>query len=338
VPTVSVIVPTKNRRRLLEETLQSVQSQTFHDWECLVVDDGSSDGTDEFMTDLASRDPRFKYLKREGELAGANVCRNQGIHASTGEFLIFLDSDDLLETTCLAQRAKWMAENLSLDFIVCHADAFLVTPRDLGRPASRHSLYGDLDRFLYFDLPWLITGPTWRRAALLRLGGFNENIPSWQDVDLHMRALIEGFVYLNLPITDYHVRWQNDPSKTSLQQRRREDHLRIGEQTIDKFETLLCSRNQQTWSRLRAIAGLRLLIAELWADQHRWSEAKRVWSVVRKSNVKSPYLYYGGKLSLLLKRLRLADQRFLARCIHYWKGLVRLRQEPRLVRQNPTHK
>lgn len=328
---IAIIVPTKDRAKLLHETIHSVKQQSSSQWQLIVVDDGSTDQTSAMMETITKNDSRIRYLHREGDTNGANICRNQGVRAADTDWIMFLDSDDLLAPNCIENRIGWIERNLDLDFIVCHAHAFLETPGDLNRPASCFKLEGDLDRFLYFDLPWLITGPTWRKAAFLRLGGFNEAIPSWQDVELHVRAILNGLVYLTLPNVDYHVRWQNDPTKTSLQQRRSEHHLRVGEQTIDGFEKLLYDCNQQNWSRLRAIASLRLLIAELWANQQRWDEARRVWSTVRKSSANSPYLYYGGKLSLLLKRLRLADQSFVSRCIHYWKGLVRLRQEPRLV-------
>lgn len=329
--TISVVIPTKNRLTLLKETVLSIKDQTFRDWECIVVDDGSDDGTHEFMTTEVARDPRFQYLRRSGHKAGANVCRNQGAAASRAELLIFLDSDDVLATTCLEERVKWMTHNPDLDFVVCHADAFLEIPGDLKRPASCHKIGSDLDRFLYFDLPWLITGPTWRRDAFFRLGGFAENIPSWQDIELHIRAIAAGLVYLNLPISDYHVRWQNDPAKTSLQQRRSEHHLLCGEKIVDSLEQLLIERKLTTWSRLRAIANLRFFIAENWATQQRWTDAIRVWKSVRKSQAYSTFLYFGGKASLFLIYLKLANRFPFNRCIHYWKGLMRLRHEPRLT-------
>ncbi len=329
---VSIVVPTKNRAQLLKETIQSVLLQTSPCWELVIIDDGSTDDTAEMMADFVQHDNRIRFLRREGDVVGANVCRNQGARVAQADWIMFLDSDDLLAENCVENRIRWLERNQDLDFIVCHADAFLDKPGDLNRPASCFKHEGDLDRFLFFDLPWLVTGPTWRKSTFLKIGGFNESIPSWQDIELHVRAILSGSVYLNLPSVDYHVRWQNDSSKTSLQQGRSEQHLLRGERTIDGFEQLLCSHGEATWSRLRAIAGLRFIIAEHWANQKRWSDAKRVWRVIKRSHAYSPSLYFGGKLVLLLKRLRLAEISLVKRCIHYWKGFVRLRQEPRLVR------
>lgn len=330
-PAISVIIPTFNRRDLLELTLDSLTAQSLHDWETIVVDDGSTDGTLEYLDRCRESNSRIRFVRRSGEERGANVCRNQGAKLASAELLVFLDSDDLLAVDCLEHRVAWMNRNQDIDFAVCHASAFVETPEDLKRPASHHSLEGDLDRFLYFDLPWLITGPTWRKSAFWKLGGFNEQIPSWQDVELHVRAILTGMRYQNLPRTDYHVRWQNDPSKTSLQQRRNEHHLRAGELTIDKFEELLNDKSQLTWSRLRGIAYLRLLLAEMWMNLNHSSEALRVWRRIKSSPGNSAALYYGGLSLLLAKRLGISNWWIVDRLNNRWRGAVRLRNQPRLV-------
>ncbi len=276
-PLVSVIIPAKNRSELIRETLDSVAAQTFERWEVIVVDDGSDDGTVEVVQDYANKDKRIHCRKRLGEISGANACRNEGARLAASDLLIFLDSDDRLNPECLENRVGWMNRNPDLDFIVCHAMAFIKSPNDLSRPASYFSHDGDLERFLYFDLPWLITGPTWRKTAFIKLDGFNEEIPSWQDVELHVRAILNGLRYLNLPVSDYQVRWQNDPSKTSLIQRRSDDHLNIGEQTVKSFYNLLASTDNLTWTRLRGIASLFFMLAEFWIDQGKFINGLSVW-------------------------------------------------------------
>jgi len=79
---VAVITPTKNRLKLLCETMDSVKRQTFQAWEHIIVDDGSDDGTCEEVARRAASDGRIRYIQRTGERAGANVCRNLGIAAT----------------------------------------------------------------------------------------------------------------------------------------------------------------------------------------------------------------------------------------------------------------
>src|SRR3989304_10179483 len=107
-PDVSVITPTKNRVKLLCEAMDSVQRQSVDGWEHLIVDDGSDNGTREEVMRRALTDPRVRYIKRTGDRSGANACRNCGVMGSGAEFIVFLDSDDLLEPDCLGRRVQVM--------------------------------------------------------------------------------------------------------------------------------------------------------------------------------------------------------------------------------------
>ena len=99
-PLVSIIIPTYNRAHLIEETLDSVIAQTYHNWECIIVDDGSSDHTDDVVGDYVKKDSRFKYFHRPDEhLPGGNGARNYGFKMSQGEYVNWLDSDDLFSET-----------------------------------------------------------------------------------------------------------------------------------------------------------------------------------------------------------------------------------------------
>ena len=95
-PAVSIVVPTYNREKLLPISVESVLRQTFADWELLIIDDRSTDGTRAVVEDYARRDPRIKYhLNRRTK--GPSGARNQGIDLAAGDFVAFLDSDDAWE-------------------------------------------------------------------------------------------------------------------------------------------------------------------------------------------------------------------------------------------------
>lgn len=96
-PLVSIIIPTYNRAHLIGETLDSVLAQTYQNWECIVVDDGSTDGTDEVMAAYMAKDTRFQYHHRpKDRLPGGNAARNYGFEVSKGEYIQWFDSDDLM--------------------------------------------------------------------------------------------------------------------------------------------------------------------------------------------------------------------------------------------------
>lgn len=104
---VSVILPTHDRERFLRQAIASVFAQSHTDWELLVVDDGSTDATPEILE--AIPDPRLRTLRRRRPSGGAAVPRNLGLAAATGEWVAFLDSDDLWHPAKLARQLAALA-------------------------------------------------------------------------------------------------------------------------------------------------------------------------------------------------------------------------------------
>ncbi|MBR5626954.1 MAG: glycosyltransferase family 2 protein [Thermoguttaceae bacterium] len=95
---LSIVIPVYNRRELLEETLNSVRQQKRADWECILVDDHSTDGADETAQEYAAKDPRFRWYRRpEGLVRGPSSCRNEGLRRAAGDVIFFMDSDDVID-------------------------------------------------------------------------------------------------------------------------------------------------------------------------------------------------------------------------------------------------
>jgi len=94
---VSIIIPTYNRAYLIGETLESILAQTYTNWECIVVDDGSEDYTEELLKFYCKLDSRILFYKRpKHKRKGANACRNFGFEKSKGDYIIWFDSDDIM--------------------------------------------------------------------------------------------------------------------------------------------------------------------------------------------------------------------------------------------------
>ncbi len=329
---VSVVTPTKNRLKLLCETMDSVAVQSFPDWEHIVVDDGSDDGTADEVAKRAAVDPRIRYIPRTGEKAGANVCRNLGISQSHSDLIVFLDSDDLLAPDSLARRVAVMMRNEDLDFVTFQTGVFQNTPGDLGRQLDPELIGDDLLRFLLMECPWQTTAPTWRKAALTRIGGFDESLLSWQDVELHVRALAAGLRYVRFPEVDHHMRWQFEPNKTSVEQRRSPRHLEAASMVFEKLEQHVRAGPGMNWVRQRALCSLYFLVAELWVATGNLSSALRFWRRIRERALGSRVLYVSGGVLLVMLRLRLPGRSLCDRMINRWKGWMRLRTNPQLVR------
>ena len=114
---VSIIIPTFNSSKYLKATLKSVLSQTYANWECIIIDDGSTDDTILILKEYASKDSRFKWFFRpSSKPKGPSSARNYGLERVNGEFVVFFDSDDLLLETCLENRIAFAKENPNFDF------------------------------------------------------------------------------------------------------------------------------------------------------------------------------------------------------------------------------
>ena len=123
-PFFSVVIPSYNRSGYIEATIKSVQNQTFQNWECIVVDDGSTDNTKDIISNLIEKDERIKYVYQTN--AERSVARNNGISKSTGEYICFLDSDDLYKADhleVLQKEIEVRQEAIAL-FFVNHSSLF----------------------------------------------------------------------------------------------------------------------------------------------------------------------------------------------------------------------
>jgi len=203
--TVTLVMPARDRANLIGRSIQSVCAQTHPDWELVVVDDSSRDDTAAVVERFARDDGRIRLVPTALSL-GAGACRNLGVRESEGAHLLFLDSDDLLEPTCLAGRMAALARHPDIDFGVFRTRMFsnragdtdLLWNADTGEP--------DLERFLSLDTPWLGSSTLWRRDAFLRYGPWPEDRLSWMDWQLHVLALIRGARYRRFDAVDFHYR------------------------------------------------------------------------------------------------------------------------------------
>lgn len=330
MPTVAIITPTRNRLGLLREAMDSVAAQTCGDWEHIIVDDGSTDGTDTEVSRRAKNDPRIRYIARQGAKSGANVCRNIGINAAASELVVFLDSDDLIKPNCLARRVEVMQRNADLDFAVFRGNAFQESPDQPLRVYHPHPPGDDLLRFLMHECIWEITSPIWRRQTLLRLGAFDEDLLSMQDLELHVRAIAARSRYICFEEIDHDIRWQADAEKTSVLHFRDSRYLERATTVRSKMASVVAEHDNMTWSRRRALTGLRFATAELWSRSGHLSRALQEWRSNRGGDSGS-LLHWSGCTMLLAARTNPSEVSPLGRAINKWKGWMRFRQEPSLL-------
>ena len=188
---ISVIVPVFNRKDLLKETINSVLEQTVEDWELILVDDGSVDGALEFSETVALKNNRVLHLRNTTGKKGASICRNLGLKAASGNYIMFLDSDDLISKKCIENRIAVINENSDLDFLVFPMLLFKRRVDDLRLLQNKNTDENPLDRFLKRENVWL--QPLWKKYFFQEsLRGYSENFLSFQDWEINVRALLTG--------------------------------------------------------------------------------------------------------------------------------------------------
>ncbi len=187
---VSIITPSYNRAYIIDETAQSIFNQTYSNWEWVIVDDGSTDNSWEVIQQYANSDSRVKVYQRNREPKGACVCRNIAVEKCTGDYLIFLDTDDLLAPYCLQQRIKAIEEQPESDFVIFPMLIFKKKPDDMLILWNVDTEEDDLNRILRNDPICQGTGTIWKKESFKRIGMWKEDLMLWQDIELHIRSLL----------------------------------------------------------------------------------------------------------------------------------------------------
>lgn len=190
---VSVIIPTRNRLSLLQEAINSVQAQTFRDWEMIVVDDASEDETWAWLQTVAG--PRIRPI-RLGKHSERSAARNRGLANARGGYVLFLDDDDLLLGLALERLVRALEEKPRAIAAKCGLIYFGVW-EDLP-PWPRQGMVRDVFWDVFYGVPLGGAGVLYRTQALRGVGGLYEGLSVGEDRVGGLRVAAQGF-YLILP-------------------------------------------------------------------------------------------------------------------------------------------
>jgi glycosyltransferase involved in cell wall biosynthesis len=193
---ISIIIPVFNRENLIKQTLDSVLSQFYANWECIIVDDGSTDNSISVIDSYVIKDNRFKLISRpNNRLKGASTCRNIGLENSCGDFIQFLDSDDFLSDNKISEQIKLLKDCSENVIAICKWGRF---KNDIYSSQIHESLrsYRNFDNMLTFlDELGYSKGYFPPNAYLIKMdiirkvGLWNENISINDDGEFMMRVI-----------------------------------------------------------------------------------------------------------------------------------------------------
>ena len=251
-----MIVPTYNYGRFIGETLECLLAQTYANWECIVVDDGSTDDTAERVSRFMQRDARFKFLRQENARQAA--AKNNGLRNSAGEYIQFLDADDLIEPQKLEKQVEYLEARPEVDIVYGSMRYFKTETPD----ERLYWAWGE-------NKPWMpetsgsgkevlaalvrqnimvINSPLMRRRVVDAVGFFDDRLPPAEDWDYWLRCAAAGmrFQFEDLPGTLALVRWHF--SSSSNDRRRMYSSMMLIREKVegltDDADVLLLNREQ----------------------------------------------------------------------------------------------
>lgn len=205
-PLVSIIVPCYNQAKFLPETLDSVLAQTYKNWECIIVNDGSVDNTEQIAIHYCNKDIRFKYIKQENQ--GLAQTRNNGIKASNGYYILPLDADDKIGETYLEIAVHRFTDYPETTLVYCNAELF----GTINQP-------WDLPDYNYSDFIWrnsIFCTAMYKKTDYDKTKGYNPNMKyGFEDWDFWLSLLNEESVVYRINKTLFFYRQKNNSMTTT---------------------------------------------------------------------------------------------------------------------------
>lgn len=224
-PVITIIVPCYNGEKFLKDALESISEQSYVNWECLVIDDGSTDNSKDVAGTFISNDKRFKYFYQQN--AGPSVARNHGIELARGGYIQFLDADDKLENDKLRKQLEIMDANKDCSIVygtsayfnsgekTLHNSKNVIIPYWQGNISGKGN---DLMETLLQGNIMVVHSPLIRKSVFSDAGLFDPDIWFNEDWDVWLRCAMcnLSFIFDDSPNTGALIRMHNENRSKNL--------------------------------------------------------------------------------------------------------------------------
>ena len=288
---VSIVIPNYNYAAFVSQALDSVLKQTYNNWECIVVDDGSRDNSVEIVNEYVLKDPRIKVVRKTN--GGLPSTRNEGIKVSNGEYIAFLDSDDLwTEKKIEHQVNEVMRTGAEIVFSDCEHFS------ELGKVSEDIFDGRELDIYDFLagnPIPGCSSSIMVRKELFYKVGFFDNDMRSSEDLDMLFRFCLEGYKFSGIPKIDVRIRKHGnsmqanylkmyvnkmycfDKSLRALQDKIKNiDKKRFEESVLKRFQSMLwtardCKRKDlihYSYYRVYQLLGLRFFFKKKFAKNY----------------------------------------------------------------------
>jgi len=186
---VSVVVPCYNQAKYLDECLLSVMNQTYRNWECIIINDGSSDRTESVAKKWVEKDTRFTYIFQEN--IGVSAARNNAISQAKGEFILALDADDCIDKNYLKKLVPELENDSSLAIVSCNSFFF---ENNLENIVGKFIPQGDSYHYLRYVNQLIVTS-LFKKKCWYEVNGFDEEMKGFEDWEFWLNITKRGWKY-----------------------------------------------------------------------------------------------------------------------------------------------
>ena len=228
---ISIIVPVYNVEFYLKECLESIQKQTYTNFEVILVNDGSTDNSKEICEEYCRKDTRFYLMNQENQ--GQSIARNRGVAESTGEFIVFIDSDDIVKFDLLAQLKKYMSDGI--DIVECNRTEDIQSLNE--EKKDIHVKEFDSNEALY---QCFNHGVSWSPVAKLYRRKIVEKVPFLEN--LIYEDFYTGIVSLKyiqkmrkIDYIGYYYRYHTSSTMNQNYSEKNLDIFKVGEKLLEEF-------------------------------------------------------------------------------------------------------
>lgn len=270
---MSVIIPTYNRRALVERAVRSAVAQTRPVEEIIVVDDGSTDGTGEALQAVFGN--RIRYVRQPN--AGVAAARNHGLRLARGRYLALLDSDDEWLPEKTRRQVEWLEARPDFGMVLCDVVRMDAEHRDIETFRRRDLLPedGEILKWVLLEPALVPASALLRRSALEAVGGFDESLPTAEDLDFHLRVAAQCKIGV---VEESLVRAMRGHDGLSSLERTYDDYVRVVEAAVAR-STDRVSQFDRDRALARVYARNARGLTLMGRRPEAWALARKAWTL-----------------------------------------------------------
>jgi len=296
MPTVSVIIPTYNRAEVLPRAIESVLAQTYEDFELIIVDDGSTDNTEEIIQSYEFEKIRYVYQENQG----ANAARNTGIRTANGEYISFLDSDDKFRPEKIKKSIYFLESSPDDCGGVHHSHTVIRNDKIVNIAIARQEGLG-INKLSKSNIIGTFSSFTTRKEILEAIGYLDEQLDASQDYDLYLRIAKKHRIYgITEILTDRFLHGEQITEDI--------DRKMAGFKQIEKKHNLTLSRSRRQHRT----------IGRMYAEEEKYGAAKKHFMCgAREKSISSLILWLVLSVNVSLYKV-LIDLLTSGKSIYKW--------------------